>query len=299
MVDGVLLALDAPERRRRVVQHRQPARGRRRSTAWPTPSCASLGSKLDDRRSSARTTSTSNCASRPSARRASCSASRRRSTSTKASPRRQRSSAPDWGVSHDPSRSRGRSLERGRAGGRRRGARLRLPRAGSAGRRVRAARRRLVGSDARGGGQQLHRGAPLSPCSALGIGPGDRVIVAPYSWVATANVIELCGATPVFVDIDPTTFNMDATLLRRRSSELRAGRRDRVTRAIMPVHTFGNAGRHRRDHRRRRRVRGSGRRGRRVRARRRRRTAGRRARSARSAASASTPARSSRPARAG
>ena len=36
------------------------------------------------------------------------------------------------------------------------------------------------------------------------------MIVAPYSWVATANVIELCGATPVFVDIDPATFNMDA-----------------------------------------------------------------------------------------
>lgn len=76
---------------------------------------------------------------------------------------------------------------------------------------------------------------------ALGTQPGDRVIVAPYSWVATANVIELCGATPVFVDIDPATFNMDATLLRERLELLsRSGEIDTV-RAIMPVHTFGSA----------------------------------------------------------
>lgn len=74
---------------------------------------------------------------------------------------------------------------------------------------------------------------------ALGTRPGDRVIVAPYSWVATANVIELCGATPVFVDIDPATFNLDATLLRERLELLsRSGEIDTV-RAIMPVHTFG------------------------------------------------------------
>ena len=75
---------------------------------------------------------------------------------------------------------------------------------------------------------------------ALGIGEGDRVIVAPYSWVATANVIELCGATPVFVDIDPATFNMDATLLRARLEALRITGEIDATRAIMPVHTFGN-----------------------------------------------------------
>jgi dTDP-4-amino-4,6-dideoxygalactose transaminase len=75
---------------------------------------------------------------------------------------------------------------------------------------------------------------------ALGTGPGHRVIVAPYSWVATANVIELCGATPVFVDIDPSTFNMDAALLRSRLQALsREGQLGSV-RAIMPVHTFGN-----------------------------------------------------------
>src|SRR3954447_17083350 len=75
---------------------------------------------------------------------------------------------------------------------------------------------------------------------ALGIGPGDRVIVAPYSWIATANVIELCGATPVFVDIDPETFNMDPALLGEALTGLAADGRLDAVRAVMPVHTFGN-----------------------------------------------------------
>jgi dTDP-4-amino-4,6-dideoxygalactose transaminase len=75
----------------------------------------------------------------------------------------------------------------------------------------------------------------------LGIVPGDRVIVAPYSWVATANVIELCGATPVFVDIDPATFNMDAARLRARLEQLSSAGDIASVRAIMPVHTFGSA----------------------------------------------------------
>jgi dTDP-4-amino-4,6-dideoxygalactose transaminase len=74
----------------------------------------------------------------------------------------------------------------------------------------------------------------------FGIGPGDRVVVTPYSWIATANVIELCGATPVFVDIDPETFNIDPALLGERLSQLAdEGALDSVA-AIMPVHTFGN-----------------------------------------------------------
>ena len=44
---------------------------------------------------------------------------------------------------------------------------------------------------------------------ALDVRPGDLVIVTTYSWIATANVIELCGASPVFVDIRADTFNMD------------------------------------------------------------------------------------------
>lgn len=71
---------------------------------------------------------------------------------------------------------------------------------------------------------------------SLGIGRGDRVLVTPYSWVATANVIELCGATPVFVDIDPHTFNLDAAL----AAELLESEAGRSIKAIMPVHTFGN-----------------------------------------------------------
>ncbi len=67
------------------------------------------------------------------------------------------------------------------------------------------------------------------------------VIVAPYSWVATANVIELCGATPIFVDIDPATFNIDPGSLRARLEEFRAAGEIATVRAIMPVHTFGNA----------------------------------------------------------
>ena len=67
---------------------------------------------------------------------------------------------------------------------------------------------------------------------ALGIGAGDKVAVTTYSWPATANVIVLCGAEPVFVDVDATTYNISPELL-----EL-ALRKDKV-KAIIPVHAFG------------------------------------------------------------
>lgn len=66
---------------------------------------------------------------------------------------------------------------------------------------------------------------------ALGIGPGDEVITVPFTWISTAEVIGLTGAKPVFVDIDPVTFNMDPDLV--------AARITPRTKAIMPVSLFG------------------------------------------------------------
>lgn len=71
---------------------------------------------------------------------------------------------------------------------------------------------------------------------AMGVGPGDAVAVSAYSYVASANVIELCGATPVFVDVDPRTFNMDPAGLERALQQQANG--VRIV-AIMVVHAFG------------------------------------------------------------
>lgn len=68
---------------------------------------------------------------------------------------------------------------------------------------------------------------------ALGIGPGDEVIVPAFSYVATANVVELVGAKPVFVDIDINTFNIDVPKIQ--------GAITSKTKAIIPVHEFGLA----------------------------------------------------------
>jgi dTDP-4-amino-4,6-dideoxygalactose transaminase len=69
--------------------------------------------------------------------------------------------------------------------------------------------------------------------NALGVGPGDEVIVPPYTFVATVNVVLLQHALPVFVDTDPATFQIDA---RKIASAIT----DR-TRAIIPVHLGGSA----------------------------------------------------------
>jgi perosamine synthetase len=66
---------------------------------------------------------------------------------------------------------------------------------------------------------------------ALGIGPGDEVIVPAFTWVATANVVVYCGATPVFADVDRCTYNLDAEDVRRKVNER--------TRAVIAVHLFG------------------------------------------------------------
>ena len=68
---------------------------------------------------------------------------------------------------------------------------------------------------------------------ALGIGKGDEVIVPAFSYIATANVVELVGATPVFVDIDIKSFNIDTQLIEKSITK--------HTKAIIPVHEFGLA----------------------------------------------------------
>lgn len=71
---------------------------------------------------------------------------------------------------------------------------------------------------------------------ALGIGPGDEVITTPFTFIATAEVIANCGASPVFVDIDPKTFNINPDLVIKYLSTLRTKKRPK---AIIPVHLFG------------------------------------------------------------
>lgn len=69
---------------------------------------------------------------------------------------------------------------------------------------------------------------------------GDLVLVTSYSWISTANVVELCGAQPVFVDIRPDTFNMDPNCLETALQELMVvPDTARRVKAILPVHTFG------------------------------------------------------------
>jgi UDP-2-acetamido-2-deoxy-ribo-hexuluronate aminotransferase len=66
---------------------------------------------------------------------------------------------------------------------------------------------------------------------ALGIGPGDEVITVPYTWISTAEVISLLGATPVFVDVEADTWNMDPDKVEAAITER--------TKALMPVGIFG------------------------------------------------------------
>ena len=67
--------------------------------------------------------------------------------------------------------------------------------------------------------------------AALGLKPGDEVIVPAFTWVSTANVVEYMGATPVFCDIDLRTFNLDWTQLEGLINERTVG--------LIPVHLFG------------------------------------------------------------
>ncbi len=73
--------------------------------------------------------------------------------------------------------------------------------------------------------------ALLISLMALNIGPGDEVITSPFTFAATAEVVVLLGATPVFVDIEPDTCNINAALIEARITSR--------TRAIMPVSLYG------------------------------------------------------------
>src|SRR4030042_5413194 len=83
--------------------------------------------------------------------------------------------------------------------------------------------------------------ALLMPLLAYGVGPGDAMFTTPFTFIATAEVIQLLGATPVFVDIDDKTFNLDPEALAEAISRLgqNPGTAHLKPKGIIPVDLFG------------------------------------------------------------
>ncbi|MFA5511589.1 MAG: DegT/DnrJ/EryC1/StrS family aminotransferase [Candidatus Kapaibacterium sp.] len=80
--------------------------------------------------------------------------------------------------------------------------------------------------------------ALLMPLIAWGIGPGDAVFTTPFTFIATAEVIQLLGATPVFVDIDENTFNISPAKLEEKILEIKSEGK-LSPKAVIPVDLFG------------------------------------------------------------
>jgi dTDP-4-amino-4,6-dideoxygalactose transaminase len=74
---------------------------------------------------------------------------------------------------------------------------------------------------------------------AAGVKPGDSVITTPFSFFASASAIVRAGATPVFVDVDPGTLNLDANLVRHELQSRQRATPSATLRAILPVHLYG------------------------------------------------------------